>query len=311
MPEVLTAGEILVEIMRKEYDVPLDVQGDFRGPFPSGAPAIFIDQAACLGHSAGIIGAVGRDEFGERTLRRLELDGVDISFIGIHEEYTTAVAFVSYRKDGSRKFLYHIPHAAAGHLRMPAKERLNDVRLFHVMGCSLMVSPEVRELILNTARIVKKKGGLVSFDPNLRVELLKSEDLEDVIIGILDMTDILLPGEKELLQITGEGTVKSAAARLFETNLSTIVVKRGREGALLIEMEGQIQAEPLLINEVDPTGAGDAFDAGFLCGYLEGLSPDRCLALANGCGALNASHFGPMEGVFRRDYVEYFLQKRL
>jgi sugar/nucleoside kinase (ribokinase family) len=297
--------------MRKEFDVPLDVQGDFYGPFPSGAPAIFIDQVACLGHSAGIIGAVGRDEFGERTLRRLDLDGVDISFISVHEEYATAVAFVSYRKDGSRKFLYHIPHAAAGHLRMPSQKRLSDVELFHVMGCSLMVSPEVRELILNTARRVKKKGGLVSFDPNIRVELLKSEDLEKVITGILELADILLPGEKEFLQITGEGTVESAAECLFQKGLSTIVIKRGREGAILIDRERQIHAEPIRINEVDPTGAGDAFDAGFLCGYLEGLRPDRCLALANGCGALNTSYFGPMEGVFRRDYVEYFLQKRL
>jgi sugar/nucleoside kinase (ribokinase family) len=66
----------------------------------------------------------------------------------------------------------------------------------------------------------------------------------------------------------------------------------------------------LSIDEVDPTGAGDAFDAGFLCGYLENLSPERCLRLGNGCGALNASYFGPMEGAFHRRYVEYFLSKK-
>jgi sugar/nucleoside kinase (ribokinase family) len=310
MPEILTAGEILVEIMRKEQDVPLDVQGDFYGPFPSGAPAIFIDQAACLGHESAIIGAVGKDEFGEKTLRRLDLDGVELSFIGVHEEFATAVAFVSYRKDGSRKFLYHIPHAAAGHLSMPKAGSLKGVKIFHVMGCSLMVSPQVREIILATAKVVKKNGGFVSFDPNLRMELLKSDELGEVIGGILDRADILLPGEKELLQITGKGSIEDAAAYLFDRNVSALVVKRGRQGALLMDGSGTYSAEPIKIREIDPTGAGDAFDAGFVCGYLEGLGPERCLVLANACGALNASYFGPMEGVFNRNYVEYFMRTR-
>jgi len=309
MPEILTAGEILVEIMRTEYDVPLDVQGTFYGPFPSGAPAIFIDQVACLGHSAGIIGAVGKDAFGEKTLLRLDLDGVDVSFISIHEEYATAVAFVSYRKDGSRKFLYHIPYAAAGHIQPPGTHRLKEVKLFHVMGCSLMISRDVRDIINSTARTVKAHGGLVSFDPNLRIELLKDEKLDDVIGGILDLTDILLPGEKELLQITGNESVDQAASSLLSKKISTIVIKRGRQGALLIDEKREVHADPISIQEVDPTGAGDAFDAGFVCGYMEGESPELCLALANGCGALNASYFGPMEGVFHRDYVENFMNK--
>jgi len=310
MPEILTAGEILVEIMRTGQDVPLDVQGYFYGPFPSGAPAIFIDQAACLGHKAAIIGAVGKDEFGEKTLKRLDLDGVDLSFVSVLEEYATAVAFVSYRKDGSRKFLYHIPYAAAGHLTLPSEDRLKGVRLFHVMGCSVMISPAVREVIFATAKIVKKNGGLVSFDPNLRLELLKKEELHDVIGGIIGITDILLPGERELAQITGKSDTDRAASHLFRRGVSVLVIKRGREGALLMKEDQRISAPPIEIREIDPTGAGDAFDAGFLCGYMEGLAPQQCLSLANGCGALNASHFGPMEGVFNRSYVEYFLKSR-
>ena len=308
MVEVLTAGEILVEIMRKDLDVPLDIQGLFYGPFASGAPAIFIDQVACLGHSAGIIGSVGKDEFGEKIIKRLDIDGVDTSFIQSHVEYPTAVAFVSYRKEGSRKFLYHIPYAAAGHVELPDTERLKDVRLLHVMGCSLMVNREVRETINRAARHVKEKGGLISFDPNIRIELLKGERLEDVIGTVLELTDILLPGEKELLEITGASSVEEAVKKLQPRNISTIVIKKGGEGARLIDKNSDITVRPFSINEVDPTGAGDAFDAGFVCGYLEGLNPEKCLSLANACGALNASYFGPMEGVFHRNYVDYFIK---
>ena len=64
MAEILTMGELIVEIMRPKEDMPLDMAGTFLGPFPSGAPAIFIDTAARLGHSAAIIGGVGDDDFG-------------------------------------------------------------------------------------------------------------------------------------------------------------------------------------------------------------------------------------------------------
>ena len=310
MPDILTAGEILVEIMRKERDVSLWVQGDFSGPYPSGAVAIFIDQAALLGHSAGIVGAVGDDAFGHRTRLRLHADGVDVSFIQVLKESTTAVAFVSYNSHGDRTFIYHIANAAAGLFTNPPERELKGVKLFHVMGCSLMAGKRMREQINIIAEQVKAGGGLVSFDPNIRVELLKEEKLEDVIGTVMGLTDILLPGEKELLSITGKGTAQEAAEYLLSKNTKALVIKKGKEGALYMDGREQIEVKSFAINEVDPTGAGDAFDAGFLCGYLEGLSPEESLRLGSACGALNASYFGPMEGVFHRSYVERFLQGR-
>lgn len=310
MPEILTAGEILVEIMRKQRDVPLWVQGDFSGPYPSGAPAIFIDQVACLGHSAGIVGAVGNDEFGYKILRRLSLDGVDISLVRRVDEAVTAVAFVSYAKSGVRKFLYHIARAAAGHITKPPSGALDGVKVFHVMGCSLMVSEEMRGVIVDIASSVKGNGGLISFDPNIRVELLGGGKLDEVIRPVLKLTDVLIPGERELLSITGKSTQDEACRWLFSKGIEMVVIKRGRDGARFVKPGGVIDVASFPVDEVDPTGAGDAFDAGFMCGLIEKLPPDECLRLASACGALNASYFGPMEGVFNRDYVEYFIKKR-
>ena len=80
MPRIWTIGELLVEIMRPTTGVPLNEPGYFRGPFPSGAPAIFIDCAARLGLDTGIIGAVGDDDFGRCLTERLEKDGVDTNY---------------------------------------------------------------------------------------------------------------------------------------------------------------------------------------------------------------------------------------
>ena len=61
MAEILTVGEILVEIIRGKVGIGLDESTTFKGPFASGAPAIFIDTVANLGHKAAIIGGVGDD----------------------------------------------------------------------------------------------------------------------------------------------------------------------------------------------------------------------------------------------------------
>ena len=107
-------GEILVEIMA---DVPGDV---FRapiapaGPFLSGAPAIFIDQVARMGQPCGIISKVGRDDVGRVNTDRLAADGVDVSAIGTNLNRPTGSAFVRYRADGSRDFVFNIGQSAFG-----------------------------------------------------------------------------------------------------------------------------------------------------------------------------------------------------
>ena len=102
-PRVIALGELLVEVMRTGLDQPLSQPAEFVGPFPSGAPAIFVDAVARLGMQAGFIGVVGADAFGDCVLGRLRDDGVDTTHCRTAPGYTTGIAFVSYRSDGSRR----------------------------------------------------------------------------------------------------------------------------------------------------------------------------------------------------------------
>src|SRR5512135_3451821 len=95
-PEVVSVGNLLVEVMRTKLDQPLNQPAEFAGPFPSGDCAIYIDTIARLGHSAGFIGAVGPDDFGRCILERFERDVVDASQIATLKGETTGVAFVAY-----------------------------------------------------------------------------------------------------------------------------------------------------------------------------------------------------------------------
>src|ERR1700690_3375276 len=105
MKSILTIGEILVEIMATDKGDGFLEPIKLVGPFPSGAPAIFIDQAAKFGPPAAIIGCVGDDDFGRVNLDRLRRDGVNVEGIGIAPEKATGSAFVRYRTDGWRTFV--------------------------------------------------------------------------------------------------------------------------------------------------------------------------------------------------------------
>jgi len=297
MTGIWTMGEMLVEIMRPKAGMQLHEPGEFLGPFPSGAPAIFIDTVARLGHSAGMIGGVAEDDFGRCLLNRLSTDGVDVRYVERFPNRATAVAFVTYFDDGSRKFIFHIDGTPAVMATFSRDMDVGTPAFFHVMGCSLMASDRFREEILKTVEHFHALGARISFDPNIRVELLGDKGLMDVVGPVLARTAVLLPGETELKLISGEQDIDRSVNQFFENPvLEMIVLKQGKEGATVFTRNTRIKTPAYSVEEVDPTGAGDCFDAGFLCGLLEGKSLEDCGKIGAATGALNAAAFGPMEG---------------
>jgi tagatose kinase len=296
--DVWTMGELLAEVMRPRPGMSLAETGAFLGPFPSGAPGIFIDTVARLGHTAAIASAVGDDDFGTCIVDRLKRDGVAVHSIDVIPGRSTGVAFVTYSRDGSRRFLFHWDGTPAVMGRAPAPARVEGTKYFHVMGCSLMANDAFRARVFDAVELFVKAGARISFDPNIRFELLKGRAVDEVVGPVLRRCSFLFPGERELAILGGRDEPEAAARALLETypGLELIVLKRGRRGASLISRDGSVDVPAFRVREKDPTGAGDCFDAGFLCGLLEGKSPVDAARLASAVGALNAQAFGPMEG---------------
>jgi len=304
MSSIWTMGELLVEIMRPQPGLGLYAPAPFLGPFPSGAPAIFIDTVARLGHPAGMIGGVAADDFGRCLVDRLHHDGVNCDHVQRFEGRATAVAFVSYFPDGSRQFIYHIDGTPAVMADGHGVEMVASPAFFHVMGCSLMASDTFRARIFGVLAVMRHKGAKISFDPNIRPELLGHRRLQDVVGPVMDHCHILLPGTTELAMLGGQATTEENVQALFATTpIEIIVVKRGEQGCTVFTRSDAIEVPAYAVDEVDPTGAGDCFDAGFLCGLLEGLSLQGCAEVASAAGALNAGAFGPMEGNISRTTV--------
>ncbi len=297
MSEVWAMGELLVEIMRPRRGMSLSTPGEFQGPFPSGATGIFIDTVARLGHSAAIISGVGDDDFGRCLLDRFARDRVSTDHVLVVPNKATGVAFVTYFEDGSRRFLYHWDGTPAVMARKPDPGSVAGARFFHVMGCALMPNPDFRDAVFDTARMFTAKGAKVSFDPNIRFELLAGRKPMDLLGPILEQCSILRPGERELQLLTGEDDTDRAVQKALKgPRVETVVVKRGSRGCSVYTASARVDVPVYPVKEVDPTGAGDCFDAGFICGLLEGRPLAECAEMASAAGALNAAAFGPMEG---------------
>lgn len=305
MSEVWTMGEMLVEIMRSRVGMGLDTLAEFIGPFPSGAPAICIDTVARLGHTAGIFGGVGADDFGKNILDRLRRDGVDTRYVYEDDAASTAVAFVTYFADGSRKFIYHIGNTPAVKSKEFDIKDISNPRFFHIMGCSLMVNEAFRKKILDTALTFVQAGARISFDPNIRVELLGGRSMDEVLGTVLENCSVIMPGIGELKMLTGETDIENGIERLFRyEKMEIVALKKGSRGCTVYSRDRAVDVPAYPVDAVDPTGAGDCFDATLLCGLLEGKGLKECAQMASAAGALNTLKLGPMEGPINREEIE-------
>lgn len=304
MPEIIIMGEMLVEIMRDQENIELYEPGIFKGPFPSGAPAIFIDTAARLGCSTAIIGGVGKDDFGRNILDRLKSDGVDCSHVLESAERSTGAAFVTYYSDGSRKFIFHMGNTPAVEAKAPLEGEFKDVKYMHIMGCSLMASQVFAREILKTMHMMRRQGTKISFDPNIREELFTDPGAGAVIREVLENTSVFMPGAGELLMLTEASSVREAVKRCFEYEaMEVVVVKNGSKGSTVYTRDEAIETKAYPVRQLDATGAGDCFDGAFIAGLVKGKSLKEAAQMGAAAGALNAAAFGPMEGKINEENV--------
>ena len=305
--KITVAGEILVEIMAETVGSGFGEPMALSGPYPSGAPAIFIDQVARLGQPCGIVSMVGNDDFGRMNVARLAADGVDVSAIGVDHDRPTGSAFVRYRADGSRDFVFNIRHSACGTLPdgSAVDALLAGSDHLHVMGSSLS-SPEIIAFNISAARTIKAKGGTVSFDPNLRKEIMDAPGTGDAMQAILSLTDLFLPSGDEITLLTTTRNEPDAISELLDRGVRAIVHKLGSKGATYFDATTHRFVPSFAVTQVDPTGAGDCFGGTFTALWLRGETIDHALTLAAAAGALAVTRRGPMEGAATLETIKAF-----
>ncbi len=303
-------GDLLVEIMRPEVGDRLDEPGIFLGPYPSGASGIFIDTVARLGLEALFIGAVGNDDFGRVITKRFQEDRVDISQIKVMDDFATGVAFVTYLQDGSRKFIFHLAKAATGQIYPEDIDSgyLADLSYLHVIGSTLSTNENCAAACFKAIESTIDNGGKISFDPNFRPELISEIEVRELFEPVIRKSHIVFPTEEEINVLTGETDLDESCKKILEMGPEIIAIKQAKLGSTVFRKNEKHYVPGFEVTEIDPTGAGDCYCAGFLAGFLNGLSLRETAKFANAVGALAVTKKGPMEGAPRYDEVTAFLK---
>lgn len=256
-----------------------------------------------------MVGAVGDDDFGRINIERLKQAGTDVSAISINADYPTGSAFVRYRADHSRDFVYNISKSAAALLEWtPEIEALmSRAGHLHIMG-TVFAMPSAWAITERALSIIKERGGSMSLDPNLRKELLGHGQTQERFEKLIDMADLILPSGEELALTTGIDDEEAAMRALLQRGIGEVVLKRGEKGATYLNQDGErIDCPSPVVDEVDPTGAGDCFGGAYVACRRLGMPPTKALQYGCAAGARNVTVRGPMEGAGTQAELDEFI----
>ena len=300
---IASIGELLVEFVCTEKDGRNLKPASYVGPFPSGAPGIFIDQAARIaadfGGRAVFAGAIGDDAFGTVLLQRLVNDGVDPGLIRVINGVPTGSAFVSYNTDGSRDFVFNIAHSAAAHLpdvnSIVAGFMAKGVNVLHISG-STLGDPVMRALAVTLCERLHAADVAISIDPNIRTELMTDAGYLEAVRGIISIAEFVLPSDADADLLFPGQSFDQWSGHLLSAGARAVVLKRGDLGCIGRDSSGSHNLPSHKVAVIDPTGAGDCFCATFVVLIAAGQTLAEALARANAAGALAVSRLGPMEG---------------
>lgn len=292
---IATAGEILVEFVSHRRNCGLATISDYSGPYPSGAPAIFLDQAARMGARTEMIGGIGDDGFGRTVRARLDQDGVGTRGITVDKGLSTGVAFVSYYDDGRRDFIFHLTNTAADHFGVPQGVIDPASTCLHVSAASLG-NAQMRDVIMGLVVEIDRAGGKITCDPNARPELMRDDAVAAALNEVMTKSFCLMPSTSDLDFLFPGCSEEDAIESMLAAKADIIALKRGAEGATVVSKGERLDFQGHAVEEVDPTGAGDCFCGTFVSLLVQGASLEEAGRQANAAGAIAVTRRGPMEG---------------
>lgn len=307
-PQVISMGEPLLEFNAEEEGSLAEVRRFLMGW--GGDTSNFAVAAARLGAKAGYVTRLGLDEFGDSFMRLWEAEGVDTSRVERDSEAPTGIYFIS-RKGKEHFFTYYRKGSAASRMRpegLPL-DYIRGAKLFHVSGISQAISTSACDAVFTALKAAREAGVLVSYDPNLRLRLWPLERARAMIHGAGSMADMLLPSLEDARVLTGLEEPEKIANFYLGLGPKVVVLKLGSDGALLATSQTMKRIPPYCVEVVDTSGAGDAFDAAFVVGYLAGWDLERCTRFANAAGALTATGLGVVGSIPRLEQVKALMGK--
>ncbi|MCW5719668.1 MAG: ribokinase [Devosia sp.] len=246
---------------------------------PGGGALITAAHLSAGGRASALLARFGTDALSMALAGQIEALGLDLQFLDRHETAGPQMTVVMV-KDNDRAFLSR----RAGHARPASfEDALAWPEAGHLHIAEYATLHEMRDAI----SAAKARGLTISLDPSWDDELIRDPLFFERTTGV----DIFLPNQEEARALTGREDPREGLAILAQ-HFPIVALKCGGDGAMLA-MDGKVISLPSpQVRVIDTTGAGDAFNAGFLNAWLDGAEPEACLAAAIGAGSCSVQASG-------------------
>lgn len=295
MPELITIGETMA-VMTPAEAGPLRYVSNYHLRM-AGAESNVAIGLSKLKHSAGWISCLGEDEMGYFVQNAIRAEGVDTTRVRFDPEHRTGLMFKQFSA-GETTVFYYRENSAASHL-VPSDldaSYLRTATILHLTGITPVLSQSCLETIVAAANFAKENRIILSFDPNIRRKLWKKSDYAPLMRQLLFASDIALLGKDEAEFLLGVSDPRMVVSVLRAHGTRWIALKDGSQGAWVADADQIFHIPPYPCHVVDPIGAGDGFNAGFLAGILEQRDLLTCGQMGAVCGALATETAGDIEG---------------
>jgi 2-dehydro-3-deoxygluconokinase len=230
----------------------------------------------------GFVTCIGQDKFSDRLAAEMAQDGLDVR--GVARDAERQMGLYVIELDGAeRTFHYWRKDSAARRLAddlSRLEEQLQGADLIHVSGITLAILADTaRDNLISCLGRMRDRGAIVSFDPNVRPRLWNSpDDCKIALSPMLKVTDIALPSFDDEQQMWSDLTPEVTIERFRAAGVNEVVVKDGARPVHLRSVETVLVVDtPSVVEVRDTTGAGDAFNAGYLSARLRGSEPDAAV----------------------------------
>jgi sugar/nucleoside kinase (ribokinase family) len=286
--DILTVGELLIDMISTEYDSSTESKAYQR--YFGGSPSNIAMNTKKLGIHSLVASAVGNDGFGKFLINQLQKVNIDTSCVQ-EVEYSTSMVVVNKSKTTPTPIFYR---GADYHLAYTTRleEAVLQSKIIHFSCWPISMTPS-RYTIDKVIELARKNNILVGFDPNYHPMIWqKGEAGVEYVKSIISKVDIIKPSEDDAERLFGKDTHENQIAKFLNLGAKLVIMTLGKDGAIVSNGEETIKCQTLADEIVDTTGAGDAFWSGFYSAIVKGYTNRKALTLGFAVSAYKLKYTG-------------------
>lgn len=291
MKRIITIGEVLVDMMMTDFPL-------YEAKF-GGAPANVAMNLAKFGSKTSFLGNFGSDHLGKKLYEKMHQATIDLSCAS--QKGQTSLAFVSWDEKGERDFQFY--SASDQDYQVPTDFQVFQDDLVHFGAATAFLKGNLEKSYEKVFNQALQKGAFISFDPNYRHDLIKDLDhFKRSSYRMIQKSDLIKLSREEAEVLYGTSDPQVLKTKLPLRDEQIYILTLGEKGSYLFYQAEEVLVESISVEQVDSTGAGDAFVSALLYLIAKQGIPDFAgmkdyLRIANRVGALTSTEYGAIDAV--------------